>query len=84
MANFCKQRMQPRANTFLPAVRLNRGECKATHVLFWRAARPHLYVYIYIYTFLKFVLPQTSATSSCAKIGCFCYRIVADKFQFLW
>ena len=49
MANVCRQRMQPHANTFLPAVRLNRGECKATHVLFWRAARPHLYVYIYIY-----------------------------------
>ena len=34
--------------------------------------------FICIYTFLKFVLPQTSATSSCAKILCFW---VPDKFR---
>ena len=34
--------------------------------------------FICIYTFLKFVLPQTSATSSCAKILCFG---VPDKFR---
>ena len=61
---YVRQRTQPYANVFFPAVRLNRGECKATHVLFWRAAREHLCIYIYFFFLRRFALLQTSATSS--------------------
>ena len=75
--------MQPHANTFLPAVRLNGGECKATHVWFWRAARPHLCVYIYIYISANLHAANKCNFKLCKTLAFLDTGYIPDKFCFL-